>query len=627
MTNSKFTHRKPPARARYSQESVIALMASLGIIAHLVLWLVFQVPEFYYELPLYFVLIVGGSFLVVQLILHLIRFEFSSDLIAGVSIVTAVLLQQYLVGAIIVLMLSGGQALEHFALRRASSLLDALAKRMPSLAHRKNKEEMIDVPIDQVAIGDTLVIYPHEICPVDGLVVQEHGVMDESYLTGEPFLISKTPGSAVISGALNGDTMLVIQATKKAKDSRYAKIMEVMLESEQHKPKIRRLGDVLGAYYTPLALIVAALAWFFSKEAIRFLAVMVIATPCPLLLAIPVAIIGGISLSAKRGIIIKNAAVLEQISECRTMIFDKTGTLTYGRPVLTSVTCYQNFSQQEVLAFAATLEKYSKHPLSAPIIEAASKQHIPLGQALEISEKLGEGLIGKIDHRQIALVGRSNIMKEKKEELLRLLPEKVGLECILFIDDQLAAYFSFHDTPRQDSRAFIAHLGPKHHIHRMMIVSGDREQEVRYLAEQIGIQEIYASQTPEQKVHIVENENVKDKVMYLGDGVNDAPALAVSTVGIAFGQNSDITTEAADAVILDSSLERVDEFLHISKRMRQIALQSAIGGMAVSFLGMLVAAFGYLPPLVGAISQEVIDVFVILNALRVAFPQKKLIDY
>ncbi|HAB99403.1 MAG TPA: cadmium-translocating P-type ATPase [Parachlamydiales bacterium] len=602
-------------------------MASLGIIAHLVLWLVFQVPEFYYELPLYFVLIVGGSFLVVQLILHLIRFEFSSDLIAGVSIVTAVLLQQYLVGAIIVLMLSGGQALEHFALRRASSLLDALAKRMPSLAHRKNKEEMIDVPIDQVAIGDTLVIYPHEICPVDGLVVQEHGVMDESYLTGEPFLISKTPGSAVISGALNGDTMLVIQATKKAKDSRYAKIMEVMLESEQHKPKIRRLGDVLGAYYTPLALIVAALAWFFSKEAIRFLAVMVIATPCPLLLAIPVAIIGGISLSAKRGIIIKNAAVLEQISECRTMIFDKTGTLTYGRPVLTSVTCYQNFSQQEVLAFAATLEKYSKHPLSAPIIEAASKQHIPLGQALEISEKLGEGLIGKIDHRQIALVGRSNIMKEKKEELLRLLPEKVGLECILFIDDQLAAYFSFHDTPRQDSRAFIAHLGPKHHIHRMMIVSGDREQEVRYLAEQIGIQEIYASQTPEQKVHIVENENVKDKVMYLGDGVNDAPALAVSTVGIAFGQNSDITTEAADAVILDSSLERVDEFLHISKRMRQIALQSAIGGMAVSFLGMLLAAFGYLPPLVGAISQEVIDVFVILNALRVAFPQKKLIDY
>ncbi len=627
MTNSKFTHRKPPARARYSQESVIALMASLGIIAHLVLWLVFQVPEFYYELPLYFVLIVGGSFLVVQLILHLIRFEFSSDLIAGVSIVTAVLLQQYLVGAIIVLMLSGGQALEHFALRRASSLLDALAKRMPSLAHRKNKEEMIDVPIDQVAIGDTLVIYPHEICPVDGLVVQEHGVMDESYLTGEPFLISKTPGSAVISGALNGDTMLVIQATKKAKDSRYAKIMEVMLESEQHKPKIRRLGDVLGAYYTPLALIVAALAWFFSKEAIRFLAVMVIATPCPLLLAIPVAIIGGISLSAKRGIIIKNAAVLEQISECRTMIFDKTGTLTYGRPVLTSVTCYQNFSQQEVLAFAATLEKYSKHPLSAPIIEAASKQHIPLGQALEISEKLGEVLIGKIDHRQIALVGRSNIMKEKKEELLRLLPEKVGLECILFIDDQLAAYFSFHDTPRQDSRAFIAHLGPKHHIHRMMIVSGDREQEVRYLAEQIGIQEIYASQTPEQKVHIVENENVKDKVMYLGDGVNDAPALAVSTVGIAFGQNSDITTEAADAVILDSSLERVDEFLHISKRMRQIALQSAIGGMAVSFLGMLLAAFGYLPPLVGAISQEVIDVFVILNALRVAFPQKKLIDY
>ncbi len=606
---------------------VIALITSLGIAVHLILRLIFQVSEFYYELPLYLVLAVGGTLLVVQLTIHLIRFEFSSDLIAGVSIVTAVLLEQYLVGAIVVLMLSGGQALELFALRRASSLLNALAKRMPSVAHKKEGEKAIDIPIDQVKIDDRLVVYPHEICPVDGLVVEEHGVMDESYLTGEPFLVSKTPGSSVFSGAVNGDSMLVVRATKKAKDSRYAKIMEVMLESEQHKPKIRRLGDRLGAYYTPLALVLAGVAWLMSGEAIRFLAVMVIATPCPLLLAIPVAVIGGISLSAKRGIIVKNAAVLELISECRTMIFDKTGTLTYGRPVLTSVTCYNHFSQNEVLAFAATLEKYSKHPLSAPIIEEAAKQNISLGQVLAIHEKLGEGLSGRIDHRQIDLVGRSHLVKEKKDHILSQLPEKVGLECVLLVDNQLAAYFSFHDTPRKDSRAFIAHLEPKHHIDRMMIISGDREAEVRYLAEQIGIQEIYAGQTPEQKVHIVEEENRRDQVIYLGDGINDAPALAASTVGIAFGQNSDITMEAADAVILDSSLERVDEFLHISKRMRQIALQSAIGGMALSFLGMLVAAFGYLPPLVGAVSQEVIDVLVILNALRVAFPQKRLIDY
>lgn len=627
MASPTAAHQPKKAPSRYSQEAIIAVVASLCIVLYLALRFVFHASEFTQNLPLYFGLAFGGAPLIFQLTLNVIRLEFSSDLIAGMSILSAVLLGQYLVGLIVVLMLSGGQALELFAVRRASFLLEALAKRMPSVAHRREGETSRDIPIDQIDVGDLLIIYPHEICPVDGTVAEERGVMDESYLTGEPFLISKTPGAPVLSGAINGESMLVIRAAKKASDSRYAKIMQVMLESEQRKPRIRRLGDLLGAYYTPLALIIAALSWAFSGESIRFLAVLVIATPCPLLLAIPVAIIGGISLSAKKGIIIKNPAALEQISECRTMIFDKTGTLTYGRPVLTSSNFYNNFSQNECLTLAATLEKYSKHPLSAPIIEAAKKEQIAFGDAIEIQEKPGEGLVGKVDHRKVAITGRSLLIKEKKEELVRQLPEKAGLECILLIDDQLAAHFRFHDMPRKDSRAFISHLGPKHHFEKLLIVSGDREAEVRYLAEQIGIQEIHAGQSPEQKVSIVEKENKVNKVIYLGDGINDAPALAVSTVGIAFGQNSDITAEAADAVILDSSLERVDEFLHISKRMRKIALQSAIGGMALSTLGMFVAGLGYLPPLIGAISQEVIDVFVILNALRMAFPPKKLIDY
>jgi len=617
----------PKAPSRYSREAIIALLTSFCIVLYLVLRWVFPVSEAYQLVPLYLALVVGGVPLVFQLALNVIRLEFSSDLIAGMSIVSAVLLGQYLVGAIVVLMLSGGKALELFAVRRASFLLDALAKRMPSVAHRREGERTFDVSIDQINVGDLLILYPHEICPVDGVVVEERGVMDESYLTGEPFLISKTPGATAFSGAINGDSMLVIRTSKRASDSRYAKIMQVMLESEQKKPRIRRLGDLLGAYYTPLALIIGALAWILSGEAIRFLAVLVIATPCPLLLAIPVAIIGGISLSAKKGIIIKNPVALEQISECRTMIFDKTGTLTYGRPILTSASYYNNFSAKEGLFLAATLERYSKHPLSAPIIEAAKREKIGFGEAVEINERPGEGLLGKVDHKRVVITGRSLLVKEKREEIIRQLPEKVGLECILLIDDLLAAHFRFHDMPRKDSRAFIAHLGPKHHFTRLLIVSGDRETEVRYLAEQIGIQEIYAGQTPEEKVGVVERENKTNKVIYLGDGINDAPALAVSTVGIAFGQNSDITAEAADAVILDSSLERVDEFLHISKRMRQIALQSAVGGMALSSLGMLVAGFGYLSPLAGAISQEVIDVLVILNALRMAFPQKKLIDY
>lgn len=623
MASSDFPHPPPKVPALYSKQAVIAAISLLGILLHLVLRFLFSVPEFFYELPLYIALAAGGVPLVFQLTVKLFRFEFSSDLIAGMSIVSAFLLSQYLVAVIVVLMLSGGGALELFAIRRASFLLQALAKRMPSAAHKKEGEKVFDILADQINIDDTLVIYPHEICPVDGVVIAEHGVMDESYLTGEPVLVAKTPGSTVFSGAINGDSLLVIRAAKKPSDSRYAKIMQVMLESQQHKPKIRRLGDILGAYYTPLALLIAALAWLISGESIRFLAVLVIATPCPLLLAIPVAIIGGISLSANRGIIIKNAVVLEQISECRTMIFDKTGTLTYGRPVLTSVSCYGKFSRKETLSLAATLEKYSKHPLSKPIIEAAGQEGIPLGQMVQIQEKPGEGLIGQIDHSRIVITGRAGLTKEEIDQL----PEKTGLECVLLVEGRLAAHFCFHDTPREDSKDFIAHLGPKHHFRRLLIVSGDREAEVNYLAEQIGIKNVFAGQTPEQKVEIVKKETKENKVVYLGDGINDAPALAISTVGIAFGQNSDIVTESADAVVLDNSLERVDEFLHISQRMRRIALQSAIGGIVLSLLGTIVAAFGYLPPLVGAIAQEVIDVAVILNALRVAFPKGNLVDY
>ena len=616
-----------PNILHYSTDVYIAIITLAFILLHVILRFVFYVPEFYQNLPLYLALIIGGIPIVYTLTLKFFHFEFSSDLLAGMSIVTAVLLQQYLAGSLVVLMLSGGQALEMYAVRRASFLLEALSKRMPNIAHRKSGETISDISTDQIEIDNSIVIYPHEICPVDGTVIEGHGIMDESYLTGEPFLISKTPGSTVLSGAINGDSLISIKATKKASDSRYAKIMQVMLESEQKKPQLRRLADWLGAFYTPLALVIAIIAWIVSGEPIRFLAVLVIATPCPLLIAIPVAIIGAISLSARSGIIIKNPIVLEQISKCRTIIFDKTGTLTYGKPTLTEISYFNNLSQNEVLTLAASLERYSKHPLSSPIIEKAEKSKLPLLEASQISEKPGEGLTGTVNKHQMIMTSRSHLIKQGKQDLVNRLPKESGLECVLLIDGNLAAHFRFHDTPRTDSRSFVAHLGPMHQFQKVMIVSGDRELEVRYLADQIGISEIYAGKTPEEKVKIVESENKKNKVIYLGDGINDAPALAVATVGIAFGQNSDIPTEAADAVIMDNSLERVDELLHISKRMRRIALQSAVGGMGLSVIGMIFAAFGYLPPVMGAISQEVIDVFAVLNALRVAFPQDKLTDF
>jgi cation transport ATPase len=306
--------------------SLIASLAIAAILLHLILRFGLRMNPGRAEIPLLATLALGGAPLVYELLRKLLRREFGSDLLAGISIVTSVLLGEYLAGSIVVLMLAGGEALETYALRSASSVLRALAKRMPSLAHRKQGSEIADVALDAISVGETLVVYPHDICPVDGVVIEGHGVMDESFLTGEPFKITKTSGSTVISGAINGEAALAIRTTKRAADSRYAKIMEVMRESEEKRPRLRRLGDQLGAIYTPVAIALAILAWVISGEAVRFLAVMVIATPCPLLIAIPVAIIGSISLSARRGIIIKSPVVLEQVGGCRTAIFDKTGT-------------------------------------------------------------------------------------------------------------------------------------------------------------------------------------------------------------------------------------------------------------------------------------------------------------
>jgi cation transport ATPase len=311
--------------------TVIAAFAAAAILVHLILRFGFRTSADASQIPLLLTLVLGGIPLIYELLKKLLRREFGSDLLGGISIIASVLLGEYLAGSIIVLMLAGGEALESYALRSASSVLAALAKRMPSIAHRKRDSQIVDVALKAVAVGDTLVIYPHDICPVDGVVIEGRGVMDESYLTGEPFQITKTSGSIVISGAINGESALTIRTTQRAADSRYAKIMEVMRESEAKRPQLRRLGDRLGAIYTPVALIVASLAWAISGEAIRFLAVLVIATPCPLLIAIPIAIIGSISLCARRAIIVKSPVVLEQIAECRTAIFDKTGTLTYGQ--------------------------------------------------------------------------------------------------------------------------------------------------------------------------------------------------------------------------------------------------------------------------------------------------------
>jgi heavy metal translocating P-type ATPase len=400
-----------------------------------------------------------------------------------------------------------------------------------------------------------------------------------------------------------------------------------MRTSEQQRPRLRRLGDQLGALYTPLAVAIAIAAWIASGESIRFLAVLVVATPCPLLIAIPVAIIGAISLAARRGIIIKNPAALEVVNQCRTAIFDKTGTLTYGRPQLTELLVHGAFQPAEVLSLAASLERYSKHPLAAAILEAAQERSLALQEAASISEEPGHGLRGRVANRDVLITGRKGLAEIDPSAAEKLPAQSSGLECVVAIDGNYAATLRFRDEPKSEGASFIAHLRPKHAFERVMLVSGDRESEVRYLADRVGIREVYAGQSPEQKLELVRRETARTKTVFLGDGINDAPALTAATVGLAFGQNSDVTTEAADAVIMDSSLQRIDEFLHISRRMRAIALQSAVGGMALSVGGMLFAAAGYLPPVAGAVVQEVIDVVVVLNALRMALPPGRLSDF
>lgn len=603
----------------------IAALCVVAIFLHEALW--YGGMATWANWPLYIALTFGGLPVLWELSGRLLRGEFGSDLIAGVSITVSVVLGEYLAGTFVVLMVSGGEAIEAYAVGNASSVLRALARRMPSQAHRRVNGSILDAELNDIVVGDTLVVFPHEICPADGVVLEGHGSMDESYLTGEPYQMSKTPGAEVISGALNGESALTIRATRRPVDSRYAQIMRVMEASQQSRPHLRRMADQLGAWYTPLALVMGLATWLVTGSWNRFLAVIITATPCPLLIAIPVAIIGAISLAARRGIIVKNPAVLEHADRCRTLIFDKTGTLTYGQPHLVEELVTKGGSPTEVLSLAASLERYSKHPLATAITRRAQEAGVLTFDASQISEPPGQGLTGIVNGKTVSLTSRNRLATQRPELVPLLPPLGSGLECVVLVDGDYAATFRFRDEPRADGQSFIGHLSPRHQVRRVMIVSGDRESEVRYLAERVGVHEVHAQQSPEDKLKLVQRETALAPTLFVGDGINDAPALSHATVGLAFGAGSDITSEAAGAVVLDNSLAKVDEFLHISRRMRTIALQSAVGGIAASLLGMLFAAFGYIPPVGGAILQEVIDLVAVLNAVRVALPPKSLSDF
>ena len=580
------------------------------------------------DVPFAVVVLVVGVPLAVDVIQALLRREAGVDLLAIVTMATAAVLGEWMVGAIIALMLSGGEALEEAATRRASSVLSALASRAPTVAHLLRGPDISagsdDVAAGEVNIGALVAVLPQELCPIDGEVVTGHGSMDESFLTGEPYQISKGPGSGVLSGAVNGPAALTIRATKRASDSRYAQISAVLSQAEQQRPPMRRIADRLGTWYTAVAVALAVAAWVVSGQPQRFLAVMVIATPCPLLIGVPVAIIGAIAVAARNGIIIKSPAMLEQVSRCRTVLFDKTGTLTYGRPELTAILPTGILNAHQLLGWAGALEDYSRHPLSSAVRAAANAPDIPKFTVSQVEEHPGSGLRGTVDGHRVTITSRA---RAQVIDAGTALPERAaGLECVVLVDDTIAGLIRFRDTPRSDAQSFVRHLRPRHGVTRTVIISGDAASEVNYLATHVGVDAVHAGISPEGKLAIVRQETLLAQTIFLGEGINDAPAMTAATVGVAFGSGSDITTEAADAVILDSSLERVDELLHIGERLRRIALQTSIGGIGLSVVGMGFAVAGLLPPVVGAIAQEVIDILAVLNAARVAAVRRPMAD-
>lgn len=466
-----------PYSLKFYWQLIIVCLVLLAILLSIILHFTMALHQ---DLPLLIAIIIGGIPSLLIIVLKLLKGDLGADSLAAIALITAFILDQYLAATLIILMLSSGQVLEAYAMRKASSVLLALVERMPNIVHLKISNKIEDIPLKDIKINDEVVVYPHETCPVDGVVIEGHGSMDESYLTGEPYQISKAPGTLVISGAINGETLLIIRAQKIASDSRYASIVAVLQEAEQKRPSLRRLGDQIGAIFAPIAFILAIGAWYFSGEAIRFLAVLVIATPCPLLIAIPITLISAISMAAKQAIIIKDPTVLERLPTCQTAIFDKTGTLTYGKPVLTEILVAKDFTEDSILQNVASIERYSKHPLAGAIIKAAKEKNLTFLNAKSISEKPGEGLTGIIEKNKIQVTHRKKLLDNP--EFLKVLPETAaGLECIILINEKYAATLRFHDVPRQESKFFIRHLTPKHHFNKIMLVSGDRESEVNYI--------------------------------------------------------------------------------------------------------------------------------------------------
>lgn len=549
------------------------------------------------------------------------RGEMGVDVIALLAMAGSLLLGQYLAGAVIALMLSGGLALEAYAGARARRELTALLARAPQVVHRYEDGQLTSPPLEEVRPGDLLLVKPGEIVPVDGRVEgDETAVLDESALTGESLPAEHPPGDPVQSGTVNAGGPFRMRALSTAEESTYAGIVRLVKEAEASKAPFVRMADRYALIFLPLTLAIAGGAWAFSGDPLRALAVLVVATPCPLILAAPVALIAGVSRSARRGVLVKGGRALEALARAKVLLLDKTGTITTGMPELSDIEVLGGDTEAEVLRLAASLDQVSPHVLASAVVRAARSRGLALTFPTDVTERLGQGIRGRVGGRQVALGKLEWVLPGTSPGAVRRVRRRTALEgsssVFVAADGALAGALILHDPVRPDSPITLRALRASG-IERVVLVTGDRPEVAEMVGAGIGADLILSERSPEEKVEAVLAERANGPTLMVGDGVNDAPALAAADAGVAMGaRGASASSEAADVVITLDRLDRLAEALRIARRSRWIALQSVLAGMGLSLAGMLAAAAGWLPPVAGALVQEGIDVAVILNALR-----------
>jgi heavy metal translocating P-type ATPase len=511
-------------------------------------------------------------------------------------------------------MLTGGEALEDYAENRAKSELDALLNNAPKMAHVVRKKLTVDIPISEVRVSDILVIKPGEVVPVDVLIIEGTANFDEASLTGESLPLSKTVGEQVLSGSLNLDGVLTVKALHVAADSQYEQIIKLVRSATNSQAPFVRLADRYSIPFTVIAFGIAIAAWVVSHQSIRFLDVLVVATPCPLILAAPIAVISGMSRAAKHGIIVKNGGAIERLAEATTIAFDKTGTLTAGKLVVDKVRGFNGYKEQEILSFAASLEKNSNHVLAMAITTAAQIQSLKIPKAKNIREEAGKGLMSVVKGKQI-LVGRQSFLEESDINLPKSSANLAATSTFVAINGDLAGVISFKDEIRPEAKSMLANLR-KLGIKHIMMITGDNLPAAKAIAAKLGITDIKAEALPSDKLLTI--SRITDKpVVFVGDGVNDAPVLTAADVGIALGARGETAaSQSADIVIMLDDVNKVAKAFSIARRTFSIARQSILVGIAMSIVLMFIYSTGHFSPLSGAIIQELIDVVVIFNALR-----------